>query len=234
MSRTTPTTITRQARASAATVVAVCVLAGCSSSEPPSELPVPDVTWPDSAMAYDLEASRWVQIVREAEVLASVAWNHLDYSDPDLIAAWGYDTVVDTLLHRAELRYTPGIYDRTPEDIPSLRDWGPNPIVPYSVEETPAGATVTACAVRSRSLGTGEIASVEVRHYEIREVQGGTQITFEHDSDLIGTPAFDWCRTNELEEARFDPQPTIPPDASDGIKPPADREVYEELQARDE
>ena len=215
-------------RASTVALV-VAVVSACSSAEPPSQLPVPEVTWPDNAMAHGLEDSPWVQIVREAEVLSSVAWNYLDYSDPDLISTWGYETVVDEMVRDAELRFVPSLYSST-SDFPSLLDWGPNPIVPVKVDETEGGAIVTACAVFSRNAVDGEVRAVELRSYEIRDVEGGTTITYETSDQSVEDLGFPECGPDRIEGAFFAPPPELPPSPENGIKYPADRKVYEELQ----
>lgn len=219
-------------RASALALV-VAVVSACSSAEPPSQLPVPEVTWPDSAMAHGLEDSPWVQIIREAEVLSSVAWNNLDYSDPALINAWGYDTVVDELYRDAQLRFVPGMYELSPLAA-SLLDWGPNPLVILDVADEGTSGVVTACAVNTRKLGSGDIHSVKVSIYEVRDVgDGATEINVKQADPDTRQEIKGGCGHDVIPEVRFDPAPEFPSMPENGIKQPADRKVYEELQASD-
>lgn len=217
----------------AAVVTASVLLTGCSGGEPPSELPVPDVTWPDGAPSGEIEDSRWVQIVREAEVLSSVAWNNLDYSDPALINAWGYETVLEVLHDYAELRFVPAAYD-TEDQARSLLDWGPNPLIILDVADEGDSGVVTACAVAGRTI-TGDIWNVVVREYRVRDLgNGSTEISYEDESSAPSELGLDQCTTDAMPEPVFNPAPELPSGPDVTLRPPADRKVYEELRAGEE
>ncbi len=65
------------------------LLAGCSESA--SHLEERSVVWPDGKPSGPLEDSEWGQVYRHAEIEMSLATGNGDFSDPDLIAAVGYD-----------------------------------------------------------------------------------------------------------------------------------------------
>ncbi|WP_291379898.1 hypothetical protein [Demequina sp.] len=72
-----------------AALLSTLLLAGCSASA--SDLEPPDIVWPDGMPSGPLEDSQWGQAYRNAEIQLSTAQAFGDFSDPDLIAAVGYD-----------------------------------------------------------------------------------------------------------------------------------------------
>lgn len=219
--------MSRGPRACVATVcvlVGVTIIAGCSADEP-RELPVPEVIWSDGAPSGELESSSWVAKVRAAETLSSVAWNNLDYSDPDLVAAWGYGTVTDLLVPSAELRLDNLRAEiAVVPDMPRLVDAGPLPMTPIAVEETPEGATVTTCVAAAWN-SAGDVTSASIVIYEVTE--NGRRAITKSTADLdVQNADPDRCTVDMLPHARFDPAPTPPTDPEVTITPPADREAY--------
>ena len=208
-------------------VAFTALIAGCTSPEP-STLEVPDVVWPAGEPAGELEDSAWVQAVREAEVLSSVAWNNLDYSDPALIEAWGYDSVVEKVYPEAERR----LDDRRAEivgfpDNLRLVDVGPVPLLALDVEEELDGARVTACVASAWSRFRGELQDASIAYYHVKETSAGDHsITKEWASVNIQNERKDECALDLLPVGLFDPAPEPPTDPEVELKPPADPDAY--------
>lgn len=217
----------RRAVASTVAVAFTALIAGCTSPEP-STLEVPDVVWPAGEPAGELEYSAWVQAVREAEVLSSVAWNNLDYSDPALIEAWGYDSVVEEVFPAAEWRLGDMRSQITAvPDNPRLVDAGPIPLLVLDVEGELDGARVTVCVASGWSRFRGELQNASIAYYHVKETSAGDHsITKEWAGVDIQNERKDECAPDLLPVGLFDPVPEPPTDPEVELKPPADPEAY--------
>lgn len=226
----------RLARAWSLSALAALTLTACADgAEPPSELLVPDVAWADGAPSGELEDSPWVQAVRNAELLSSVAWNNLDYSDPALIHAWGYDSVAEDLFPDAEWRMqgVPTHIIAVP-DSHRLIDVGPLPLMPLSVDEGPDGASVTACVGAQKTKFRGDFQTATIEYYHVEETGAGSySITRESPSLDMKNARRDECTLDvlplgpdRLPGGLFDPAPAPPTDPEVQLKPPAAPEAY--------
>lgn len=114
--------------------LALGTLVGCSVTDvSPSELVVPEVVYPSGAPVSEWEDVPEVQVLREALVLEAVAWNELDFSDPDLVFRWGDTT---DLAEWAEGAAGSGAIESKYSDngTGSWTAWGPQPFDVYGVD----------------------------------------------------------------------------------------------------
>ena len=70
----------------------VLTLAGCSHDAKASNLEPPAIVWEDGEPTGEFWDSEWADAYLEAQIQMSAARAYADFSDPDLIASFGYDT----------------------------------------------------------------------------------------------------------------------------------------------
>lgn len=93
-------------------LVVVVALSGCSSPEA-TELPTPDVVWEEGAPTGSVWESEWASAYMEAKIHLAAANAYGDYSDPALIAALGYDSVVAEASIAEDTRFEPDSSQRS-------------------------------------------------------------------------------------------------------------------------
>jgi len=71
--------------------LAALALAGCAKSAEASSLPTPAVVWEKGEPTGPEWGSEWATAYKEAVIQLSAARAYADFSDPDLVAALGYD-----------------------------------------------------------------------------------------------------------------------------------------------
>ena len=83
----------------------VLALAGCSHDAKASDLEPPVIVWEDGEPTGEFWDSEWANAYLEAEIQMSAARAYADFSDPDLIAAFGYDNAWATAESSRDRRF---------------------------------------------------------------------------------------------------------------------------------
>ena len=86
-------------------VFAALTLASCASSDSASDLPEPSIVWERGEPTGGLWRTEWGAPLLEAEAQLQLAGAFGDYSDPDFIAAFGYDSAVGIAEANATRRF---------------------------------------------------------------------------------------------------------------------------------
>lgn len=221
------------ARVSVLLLLAVGALAlgGCVDRAPePSNLKTPNVVWPDGQPKGPFEDTEWVQAYRDAAVAEAVAWNAMDFSDPDLVESYSYETSSVAAGARKAARekfVASGFSDVSLEKLKP----GPAAFIVLDVFADEDSALLVACyevdetneAQPFRVVRVMEVFRMEVNAYLIdaptRDTPANAKTSDEYRAECDAAPPI----TTPL----FDPAPTpnLDPDAK--VIFPADRDKYE-------
>lgn len=217
-------------RALAATIVAACVLAGCSSAGP-SDLDTPEVVWPDGEPAGEFEGDSAVVALRQAFVQDAVAWNALDFSDPDLVYRWGLPIRrVEGSVALAD--YAAGNVESELNDPIEWTSFGPPPMEILDVETRADAPVVTVCLGREfvqRNFVKGDVEEFQnsTRRYSVEMFPDGSSVIepvpIDNDFD---DALFEQCREAELVRGVFEPEPELFSGDGSDVKFPAPAEEY--------
>ena len=80
-------------------------LGGCTQRVEASNLKTPDILWADGEPSGQFWDTEWAAAYREATTQRALADAYGDYSDPDLIAAVGYDSALAGAESNADRRF---------------------------------------------------------------------------------------------------------------------------------
>ena len=204
------------------------VVTGCSSGQP-SDLESPDVVWPESPPVTEFDDSPYVQAFRANIYEATIAWNNLDYTDPDLIrhgghkrAAWltehGRGSLIDAYIWlEIDQGADPSVY----------LVQGPETIIPTKV--TPHSdntAYVEYCSQPGPDSSEHEASGgrVFITLYD----DGSSTVSRAGFEPGSVTEHLDYCRTLDMPVAKFDPAPTpITSPTPGSIRPPLPPKAYD-------
>jgi hypothetical protein len=132
----------RLAEVAALGAVALSLLLS-SCSQTASDLDRPETVWPEGKPSSTLEDSEWGQVYRRAEFELSLARAHGDFSDPDLIAAIGYD-LADRVA-RGSRNYEPDLSSGNQKVIESYTTYAHTSTL-VTIEEGPGADSATGVA----------------------------------------------------------------------------------------
>ena len=208
----------------AGTVGVLLALAACSGNAP-SALETPHVVYADGEPTGPFESDPAVNALRAALVAEAVAWNALDYSDPDLVYRWGLPLdplgVGEELAYRAHTQISLGL--DTPLRWTAL---GPQAMVVYDVDSTTDVTTIVVCMPVRFTLHSDDSAMLlEAYHVELFD-DGSSRIEMTHASDQASDDYFERCMADEPPQGYFEPEPELFEGGPDDIKGPAPAEEY--------
>ncbi|WP_226264641.1 hypothetical protein [Demequina sp. TTPB684] len=207
-------------------LLSALLLAGCSPSA--SDLEPPDIVWPGGIPSGPLEDSEWGQAYRNAEIQLSTAQAFGDFSDPDLIAAVGYD-YADTAAWASSIAEF-DIASESQESIDSYTAFASKGVI-IDILEQPDGqsAEVLVCGGWN-STATG-VRTLLYAWTLTREANGSITAGYQigdvgHYEDDPGGPR---CR-HEVSQPGLWVEPFDPKDIDlKNIKEPLPREYYIDL-----
>lgn len=220
----------RESIAAIAVLIGAAVLSGCSGTAP-SDLDTPEVLWPDGEPAGEFENNPAVVALREAFLQRAVAWNALDFSDPDLVYRWGLD-VKTVEGYAAWADQAEGNVEGGLDDPIEWTMLGPEPMEVLDVETRDDARVVVVCLGREfvqRNFLTGEVEENQnsTRRYSVEMFpDGSTMIESIGIDDGFDDALFEQCREAELVRGVFDPEPELFSGNGSDMKFPAPAEDY--------
>jgi len=202
-----------------ATLLSTLLLAACSPSA--SNLKTPNIIWPDGAPSGPLEDSDWGQAYRHIEIELSTAQAFGDFSDPDLIAAVGYDLAERYANNWSAFGFDPETTDRN--QIEAITTYASKSIIADIEEQTDGrSAEVSVCG--------GWFTTIDGADHLIYEWE------FARSDDGHITVTDVWLNTDRETCSVLVPQPGLwaePFDSADidppSVKKPLPRDYYIDL-----
>jgi len=202
-------------------LVGVMALAGCSSPEA-SNLPTPAAVWGDGEPTGPEWNSEWATAYKEAVIQLSAARAYGDFSDPDLIAALGYDEAQVKAMTSAEDRFEQNSSEYSFYELDgTFAFWGGVVEVDESADGT--SATVYACEPSIRG-GTELVPAVDTA-VVTRTAGGGLNV----DSNAHEGVHPNNCADATIWVAKWAEPIDIDNVGRDTVKMPLPREYYVKL-----
>lgn len=214
----------------AVAAVTVGALAGCAHYGP-SDLDTPEVLWPDGAPDSAFEDDPAVIALREAYVQEAVAWNHLDYSDPDLIYRWGFP-----MKPFAQVKAPAGTAsERIADGRSQPREWtmlGPAPLTIYEVQTGQDFTIVVACSgphfvQYDPDTGEPKESLNQLEQFKVTFFpDGSSHITSDISDRKYSREYFQKCKDDSPVRGVFDPEPEPFNHDENDLKRPLPPEEY--------
>ncbi len=207
-----------------ATLGTLVTLAACGANGP-SVLETPNVIWPDGVPTGEYENDPAVKALRAALLAEAVAWNALDYSDPDLVYRWGLPPypldIAEELAYRADSYISRGLNE--PARWTAL---GPQAFTVYEVAHTTNVTSIVVCtpAPFSQHLDNFPMLLLEY-HVELFD-DGSSRVEMTRTWDQADADYFERCKTDSPVQGYFDPRPELFSGDGSDIKFPAAAKEY--------
>lgn len=217
----------RRQEVAVAGVAGALMLAGCSETQEASDLPTPEVVWVNGEPGDGWWDSEWADAYVNAAIQRSAARAYGDFSDPDYIAAAGYDRVKYEASLAKDIRFAGASDERLEYEFNGVFAFWGN-ITHVRESDDGDSAWVYGCTAQISSGG---------RAFSVAEQLLVTRISdgvYRVGSSSVVDPVGEICDQDNVVVAEWADPIDLEDVGRDSVKMPLPREYYVELGVIDE